>query len=1430
MRARPPLRRPAAVLAAVLATGLAAVGLAPAVPPAGASAPPGPSLTLSAATGSPVHGDIESVTATATAADGSPVPDGTPVSFRIAQSSPWTLTVGSPAVDLAVVPGGAGGWLLRADGSVTALGDAPALGDAQGRLPAAAVALAATPSGAGYWLAAADGTVLPFGDAARYDVADGGVMPPAAPVVDLVPTLSGHGYWLLTAGGTTIPFGDALLFRRLSGPKGNGTGVAMAATPSGAGYWVLRADGVVVAYGDAVAAGDPSAQDSAQSRMVGLAPTATGRGYWVTSNDGRVYGFGDAVALGTSTAMPAFVVGITPGGSGPGYWLTGRDGQVYRYGGTPDLGWPGNVVPTVGGRATVQFSSSAPVTSTVVATIPDTAGGGVSPPLTIRWRSGPPATISLSPADPASYVAIPVSFTATVTDAGGFPVDDGTPVAFHAAGTGGESPPSGSVVTAGGMAAVRLTSTSPGRSTVTVGAGAASATTSVTWWPADLSLWLGTGGPVSLGSPAVFTAQVTAVGGQPTPATLTFTLPPDTPATLDRGAWACDGGVGTFTCRAVVTPNQPATLQFHIRPATAGVATVTGTVSADAGPDGNPSDDTETATATVGPEPEPPVLSQTAGTEVIGATHVVTVQSDATAGTPVTFGIDAPAEPLPGGPWTAFAGTPTGDGYWLASAAGAVVARGTAPDLGGATGPLGAPVVDLRPTPTGNGYWLVTAGGTVIARGDATDAGSLSGPPAHPIVGMAVTGSGDGYWLADSAGTIYPFGDAFRPAATATVPPGGVVDIEGCPAGDGFWLLGADGSVQGFGVPAYGDPRPVPSSFGSPGVVAMTATPTGAGYWIAYSSGAFGAFGDARWLPSSVNVTPLGGAPTVALDTASASGVWTMAADGSLQVAGSAPFYGPTAVVPLTGSGTAQLSYTAAHAGPIAVRASVPGTAGPIDAEALSTAWTPAAAGSIRLSPDGSTLPAGTERRMAALVLDSAGLPVADGTPVRFSASGTGNEDPAGATATTAGGRATFAFTSGAPGTTTVKATAGTLWATTTVRWTAPARPLPPSAPQHLDASVGNGGVVVMWGPPASAGTSPITRYTITASPGGHTVTAAPGSSLIWVDGLTDGVAYTFTVTAWNDAGAGPGAHVGPMTPSRPDDAGSPGDVGGGSSDVGSGSGGSGSGSAGDSGGAGPAGGGSGATGAGRSAGYWMLGRGGAVYPFGTAADLGGLTLPAAVNAVDLEPTPSAAGYWILDSRGVVHPFGDARPFGDVDLGRLDHGETPASLSATPTGAGYWVFTSRGRVLPFGDARFFGDLSKVTLNGPVLDSIPTPTGLGYYMVASDGGIFAFGDAHFAGSMGQTKLNAPVRSLVPDSDGSGYWLVASDGGIFAFDAGFLGSMGGTPLNQPITGMVRYGNGYLMAASDGGVFDFSDLPFAGSLGGRPPARPVVAVAAA
>ncbi|HYH50619.1 MAG TPA: fibronectin type III domain-containing protein, partial [Acidimicrobiia bacterium] len=242
------------------------------------------------------------------------------------------------------------------------------------------------------------------------------------------------------------------------------------------------------------------------------------------------------------------------------------------------------------------------------------------------------------------------------------------------------------------------------------------------------------------------------------------------------------------------------------------------------------------------------------------------------------------------------------------------------------------------------------------------------------------------------------------------------------------------------------------------------------------------------------------------------------------------------------------------------------------------------------------------------------------------------------------------------------------------------------------------------------------------------------------------------------------------------------------------------------------------------TSGYWALSADGKVYQFGAAPQLGNGT----TGAVDLEPTSSGKGYWTLNKAGQVQAFGDAVKLGDVDTAELAKNEAPASMSATPSGKGYWVFTNRGRAIPFGDAAFLGDVSAVKLNGPVLGSVATPSGRGYYMVASDGDIFAFGDARFEGSMGGTKLNAPVQSLVPDSDGSGYWLVASDGGIFAFDAPFRGSLGGVKLNKPVVGMVRYGDGYLMVGADGGIFNFSTLPFSGSLGDKPPASPVVAVA--
>jgi type VII secretion-associated serine protease mycosin len=240
--------------------------------------------------------------------------------------------------------------------------------------------------------------------------------------------------------------------------------------------------------------------------------------------------------------------------------------------------------------------------------------------------------------------------------------------------------------------------------------------------------------------------------------------------------------------------------------------------------------------------------------------------------------------------------------------------------------------------------------------------------------------------------------------------------------------------------------------------------------------------------------------------------------------------------------------------------------------------------------------------------------------------------------------------------------------------------------------------------------------------------------------------------------------------------------------------------------------------------GYWMLGRSGHVYRFGSVPNYGG---PTTTTATDIESTPSGFGYWTVDAFGHVRAFGDAGFHGDAS-GKLV-GEFVTGISRTATGRGYWLFTTRGRVFAFGDARFYGDLSAKHLNGPILDSVGTPSGHGYYMVGSDGGVFTLGDAAYHGSTGGLHIPAPIRTLVPDPDHVGYWLVGVDGSIYPFAAPFRGSMRGRPLNKPIVGMVAFGNGYLMVAADGGIFNFSNKPYCGSLGGNPPAVPIVSVAA-
>jgi hypothetical protein len=93
-----------------------------------------------------------------------------------------------------------------------------------------------------------------------------------------------------------------------------------------------------------------------------------------------------------------------------------------------------------------------------------------------------------------------------------------------------------------------------------------------------------------------------------------------------------------------------------------------------------------------------------------------------------------------------------------------------------------------------------------------------------------------------------------------------------------------------------------------------------------------------------------------------------------------------------------------------------------------------------------------------------------------------------------------------------------------------------PGAPTSVTATPGDASATVTWGVPSTGG-SPITSYTVTPYLGTTaqtptTVSGSPPSTTTIITSLTNGKAYTFTVSATNAVGAGPASMASnPVTP-----------------------------------------------------------------------------------------------------------------------------------------------------------------------------------------------------------------------------------------------------------------------------------------------------------
>ncbi|HUC14632.1 MAG TPA: G1 family glutamic endopeptidase [Acidimicrobiales bacterium] len=210
---------------------------------------------------------------------------------------------------------------------------------------------------------------------------------------------------------------------------------------------------------------------------------------------------------------------------------------------------------------------------------------------------------------------------------------------------------------------------------------------------------------------------------------------------------------------------------------------------------------------------------------------------------------------------------------------------------------------------------------------------------------------------------------------------------------------------------------------------------------------------------------------------------------------------------------------------------------------------------------------------------------------------------------------------------------------------------------------------------------------------------------------------------------------------------------------------------------------------------------------------------------------PGQQGYWLAGRDGEMFAFGSAKS--DGSAGPLHLQRPIAGIALTADRGGYWLVATDGGVFAFGDASYVGSLpadgigpvgagSGHHLSAPIVGIVPTPDGKGYLMVAKDGGVFAFGDAHFEGSCASIGgCNAPAVAVVPDATGGGYWLLLSNCDMVAFgnapkiaDRNCESSAVADQLVATSAARTPDGRGYWVLLDNGTTFPEGDAKLLGS----------------